>query len=744
MFFRVTEKTDKIKHIPKILYHWRESQTSVSSGIQAKPYVTKAQRITLEQHLERIGTKAKVIFDEYSYPSYDWAVKENSISVLIPLINSLDENFLSEIMEKTNYAKFEILLITNQEVKIDLKKFPENLRIVKVKDDDGYFSMCLKAIEKAKGDYIIFYNTDLKLETPRWLNEVNGIFSIDGIAAIGGMIHNSENEILHSGKIIAPEGIAFNLHYNVPKRYWGIFGSVSWYRNCLAVSDSFFAVKRNLLEKIDYEKIKSVEELTVKLHGLGYRIVTSPNITFLSNNEKEKEVITNFQSAAFDFLRKDIDPYFNQNISFGESIPILNIHEKIDLNQILERKITDAKKNINKNKEVGYNEYVLGKYQQDALYLATRFDFNSNELESSKKIQNLEKIQIKSVAWFLPDFNNAFFGGINTILRFASFLKQKGVSSYFVIVDISEKEKIENLVKSAFPNLKDEEVIVLKSPSDLKKIPRVDATVCSLWTTAYYSLKFNNTKRKFYFIQDFEPQFYPAGSTMAQVEATYRFGFYGIANTETLKEIYQNEFNGVVESFDPVVDSSVFYPPKSEIKNDNVVTIFTYGRPDHPRNAFELSINILKKIKEKYGKKVRIISAGAEWNPKELGLDEIIENLGILDYKETGELFRNSDLGLIMMFTKHPSYIPLELMACKCLVVSNYNPATTWLLKDEENCILAQPSVSSFFEKLCLSIDNENLRLDLANNALKYVEKYSNWTPQFEKIFTFMQEPKTT
>ncbi len=97
-----------------------------------------------------------------------------------------------------------------------------------------------------------------------------------------------------------------------------------------------------------------------------------------------------------------------------------------------------------------------------------------------------------------------------------------------------------------------------------------------------------------------------------------------------------------------------------------------------------------------------------------------------------------------MMFTKHPSYIPLELMACKCLVVSNYNPATTWLLKDEENCLLAQPSVSSFFEKLCLSIDNENLRLDLANNALKYVKKYSDWTSQFEKIFTFMQEPKTT
>ena len=740
IFFRVTEKTDKIKHIPKILYHWRETRTSVSSGIQAKPYVTKTQKITLEQHLKRIGTSAKVIFDEYAYPHYNWEVKENFISILIPIsVNHLDEKIINEILD-TNYTKFEIILVTNQDIKIDMK-IPKNVKIVKVNDEKDHFLMCLKALKKASGDYIVFYNSELKLENPKWLHEVNGMFSIDKIAVIGGMIYNDENEIVHSGKIIAPEGIGFNLHYKVPKRFWGIFGSVSWYRNCLTVSDSIFGVKRKLVEKIDYNQIKSVEELTVKLHNLGYRIVVSPDMTFKSNNEVERKIITDFKSNTFDFLRTEIDPYFNQNILFDESIPILNIHAKIDSNQILKREVNQPKKKIDENTEVIESNFILGKYQQDALYLADRFDFSQQDLEKSKSIQNRDRIEIKSVAWFLPDFNNAFFGGINTILRFASFLKNNGVKNYFVMVDGSDKNKISELISNAFPNLNNDEVISLRIFKDLNKIPDVDATICTLWTTAYYSLKFNKAKKKFYFIQDYEPQFYPAGSTMGQVEATYRFGFYGIANTESLKQIYSKQYDGLAEHFDPALDHEVFYPPTIDITNETI-TIFSYGRPDHPRNGFEISMNVFKKLKEKYGNKIRIISAGAIWNPKDIGLEGVIENWGILNYIDTGEIFRKSDIGVVMIYTKHPSYIPLELMACKCLVVSNYNPATTWLLKDGENCILANPSVTSFYEKICSVIDDSIMRKKITENALRTVKKYSEWEPQFEKILSFMNNPQ--
>ena len=146
----------------------------------------------------------------------------------------------------------------------------------------------------------------------------------------------------------------------------------------------------------------------------------------------------------------------------------------------------------------------------------------------------------------------------------AGFLKNKGVKNYFVMTDDSDRNTIKNIILESFPNLNEDEVISLRIFKDLNKIPQVDATICTLWTTAYYSLKFNKTKRKCYFIQDYESQFYPAGSTMGQVEATYRFGFYGITNTKSLKQIFSKQYDGIAEYFDPILDHDVFYPSKKE------------------------------------------------------------------------------------------------------------------------------------------------------------------------------------
>ncbi|MCM3272395.1 glycosyltransferase family 2 protein [Paenibacillus elgii] len=50
---RFTEKTSKIIHIPKILYHWRMIETSTSVNQEKKPYVKQAQRKTLIEAKKR-------------------------------------------------------------------------------------------------------------------------------------------------------------------------------------------------------------------------------------------------------------------------------------------------------------------------------------------------------------------------------------------------------------------------------------------------------------------------------------------------------------------------------------------------------------------------------------------------------------------------------------------------------------------------------------------------------------------
>ena len=59
MILRLTERTDRIAHIPRILYHWRAHASSTAGG-DAKPYAYVAARSAIAAHLERTGVDAEV------------------------------------------------------------------------------------------------------------------------------------------------------------------------------------------------------------------------------------------------------------------------------------------------------------------------------------------------------------------------------------------------------------------------------------------------------------------------------------------------------------------------------------------------------------------------------------------------------------------------------------------------------------------------------------------------------------
>jgi hypothetical protein len=161
-------------------------------------------------------------------------------------------------------------------------------------------------------------------------------------------------------------------------------------------------------------------------------------------------------------------------------------------------------------------------------------------------------------------------------------------------------------IRDAFPALANAQVLVQHSAADIQAAPPADACVASLWTTAYDLLKFNRTRRKLYMVQDYEPLFYPAGSISALVEATYRFGFYGLANTVTLKQLYEECYAGRAMAFQPCVDTAVFYPPEyADHAARERLTVFFYARPDFSRNGFELGAVALRQLKARLGARVR-------------------------------------------------------------------------------------------------------------------------------------------
>jgi glycosyltransferase involved in cell wall biosynthesis len=289
-------------------------------------------------------------------------------------------------------------------------------------------------------------------------------------------------------------------------------------------------------------------------------------------------------------------------------------------------------------------------------------------------------------------------------------------------------------VVEAFPSLFSMPLLVLKSTQDA--VPDADASIATFWTSAFVVMKTRSARRKFYFVQDYEPLFYQAGSLYALVEQTYRFGFPAIVNTPGLSESLTREFATSSVSFTPCTDPSIFFPPKDP-RPPRPFRVFFYGRPDTPRNAFEIGISALRRFKGRRRDAVEVLVAGTHFPESIKAASPGIRFMGLLPYRETGALYRSCHAGLALMLTKHPSYLPFELMSCGAVPVVNENRANKWLLRHDENAVMVEPTPTLLSDALEQLMDRDEWRERLSRAGAQLARSY-DWDSQIDRVLAFM------
>ena len=204
----------------------------------------------------------------------------------------------------------------------------------------------------------------------------------------------------------------------------------------------------------------------------------------------------------------------------------------------------------------------------------------------------------------------------------------------------------------AFPGLAHSAVLFIDpADDDPAGVPPADVSIATLWTTAYSVAHARQTRRRFYLVQDFEPMFYPAGTSYALAEESYRLGLYGLCNSQPLLDRYESDYRGTGMAFTPAVDRTVFHPEaRRPLDHEGPVRIFLYSRPGHWRNCWELASLALNEIKRRRGDSVHIVTAGSWARPEDLGTG--IEHRGLLEYRDTGDLFRSSDIGMALTVSR--------------------------------------------------------------------------------------------
>jgi glycosyltransferase involved in cell wall biosynthesis len=380
--------------------------------------------------------------------------------------------------------------------------------------------------------------------------------------------------------------------------------------------------------------------------------------------------------------------------------------------------------------------------ESDKLAISGLFDATDVELQTNRRLiedyRQSGPHKIRSIQWFLSYFPHAYLGGTYTILRFADHLARvHGVENRFHCYDASPDlfAQMAPRVAEVFPVLGGSSF----TPAELSidRLPLCDAAIATLWSGAYPVMRMCQTRAKFYFVQDNEPQFYPAGAAAALAEQTYRFGLPGIVNTPGLADVYGSYGNPSV-AFVPAVDLDCYHPPDVPRDPAAPVRVFFYGRPGTPRNAFGLGLLALDYLKSRCRDGVEIVCAGQDWSPGQFGVKGRIGNLGRLgSHEEVAALYRSCDIGLVFMGTKHPSYQPLEFMASGMATVSNINPATEWLLRDGENCLLSPPLPTPIADRLARLVDDVELRRRIQTNGLELVRSF-HWGDQIDRVYRAM------
>ncbi|MDX6668693.1 MAG: O-antigen biosynthesis protein [Solirubrobacteraceae bacterium] len=380
----------------------------------------------------------------------------------------------------------------------------------------------------------------------------------------------------------------------------------------------------------------------------------------------------------------------------------------------------------------------------DRLVVSGAFDATEPELAANAALldayRRADALDIGSIQWFIPWFHNPHGGGINTILRFGDhLLRAHGVESRFCVYDRTGAvaQDISAKIGRAFASLAQAQVTTARSTDAASShLPPCDAAIATTWTSAFPVLRFAGTRAKFFFVQDFEPEFYPAGSASAVLEQAARFGLPGIVNTPGLADVYRSYGNEAI-SFLPAVDRDRFHP-REGARGGGPVRIAFYGRPLTPRNAFGLGVAALRKLKRAHGDAIEIVSVGEDWHPGQYGVADVLRNAGALeDLDELAQLYRSCDIGLVFMLTKHPSYQPFEFMASGLATVSNENPHTGWFLRHEENALLAPPLPSLVAERLDRLVRDADLRARLAQAGSAEVAAVS-WEDQIERVWGAM------
>ncbi|GIO88501.1 glycosyl transferase family 2 [Paenibacillus faecis] len=344
LVLRFTEVTNRIFHIPKVLYHWRTIPESTAANNLSKNYThqsgLKALRDTLNRRkiqgwvedADEIPNLYRVHYEPATNPKISIVIPNKNLSTII-------DTCLQSIFSKTTYANYEVIVIDNgsdeQETKNIYDRWkneePEKFFVYSLDIPFNYSKINNFGVSKASGDLILLLNNDIEVITPEWLTEMAGQCSRPEVGAVGACLYYPDNTIQHAGIVLGIGGVAGHSHKHFNHSDYGYFSRLRAVCNYTAVTAACLMVKKTIYEEVgglneDLKVAFNDVDFCLKIWSKGYYNVWLPHVKLYHYESKSRgyedtpEKQMRFKSE-IDYMRDkwadllDHDPNYNPNLT---------------------------------------------------------------------------------------------------------------------------------------------------------------------------------------------------------------------------------------------------------------------------------------------------------------------------------------------------------------------------------------------------------------------------------------------
>jgi len=328
LFFRVIEQTDRIHHIPRVLYHWRRSESSSAISVRQKPGQLEASRLAIEDHLRRSGEPAHVAVDwrTHAFCIRRDLLETRKISVIVP--NCYDPESLERCIEsltsKTSYPNYEIVIVQTDGKSTGapsyFSRFPHRL----LHFSGGANDSAVKnyAVNQTGSPWLLFLDDAMEVIDPGWLTIMAEHIQRPEVGAVGARLLSPSGTVEHAGIVVGVNAIAQPAFRGFPAEHPGANRQLRVTRNCTAVSSACMLTRREILQQVGGfdESLSSAladVDLCLKIRRAGYLIVYTPFAKLFWHDTHPDEIDMTGEAVMHQRWAGVLqsDPYYNPNLS---------------------------------------------------------------------------------------------------------------------------------------------------------------------------------------------------------------------------------------------------------------------------------------------------------------------------------------------------------------------------------------------------------------------------------------------